>query len=550
MLQKKWKYFILILVLIPLLGVAFTIGYFLHRVWQVSQTITVKDESPAEQNVANTNVNPFPSFDESLESLSGKGKELVSVAEETKNEYRRQYGLLEFAKEKTSLSRGTKERINFLLLGKAIPGYPGSDLTDTIILTSINPTTYQSSMLSIPRDLYVRIPDTKRYTKINAVYVYGLKLGGHQRGIELLKQAVAEVTGQRIDYYAIVNFSAFEQAINALGGVNVEVADDIYDNRYPGPNYSYQTFAIGKGPHHLDGATALKYVRVRHTAGGDFGRARRQQQVIEAAKNKFFEKKGLRESLSFFNEILKIIQANVKTDVELADYFPLLLLVKDINANQVVNRVLDNTAEGLLEDYQPVMNGIAAYTLRPRAGNYFEICKLAAYILHLDRMERQEKARAEERAKVVVMSAPEYSGYRGKVEQILRGKGYQVKGTDFGIESVNLWQRREGARLPSVSEKNRRKLSAESLTEKMAVNPGSLKQTVVYDNAEGKKPFSLDDLARRLGAQISLFKEGNIDADFVVILGANVKQVFQKNEEGEFFLTEQGLEQEKAESGQ
>ncbi|MBM3256356.1 MAG: LytR family transcriptional regulator [Candidatus Moranbacteria bacterium] len=550
MLRKKWKYLILSLVLLPLLAVAFTAGYFLHRIWLVSRVITVKNEPVEEQSVTNGNNNFFPSFSEPVEDLAPEVEALSVVSEETKNEYRRQYGLLEFAKEKISPARGSKERINLLLLGKAVPGYPGSDLTDTIILASINPVTYQASMLSIPRDLYVAIPGTKRYTKINAIYVYGLKLGGHQKGIELLKQAVAAVTGQKVDYYMMVNFSAFEQGINTLNGVEVDVPESIYDNRYPGPNYSYQTFAIEKGPHHLDGATALKYVRVRHAAGGDFGRARRQQQVIEAAKNKFFEKRGLKESLSFFNEILKIIQANVKTDVEFTDYFPFLLLLKDINVNQVVNRVLDNTAEGLLEDYNPAIQGIRAYTLRPRAGNYYEIHKVAAYILHLDRMERQEKARAEEKSRVVVMSAPNFIDYRERVERILRGKGYQVDGTGYGIENVNLWQRRSGAKLPAVSKENRGKLSAEPLVEKIVVNPGALKQTVIYDNAEGRKPFSLDDLARRLGGQISLYKEANIEADFVIILGENVKQVFQKEEEGEFFLTDEGMEQEKAENSQ
>jgi hypothetical protein len=344
----------------------------------------------------------------------------------------------------------------------------------------------------------------------------------------------------------MVNFSAFEQAINALGGVDVNAEEDIYDNRYPGPNFSYQTFSINKGPHHLDGATALKYVRVRHNAGGDFGRARRQQQIIEAARDKFFEKRGLREGLSFFNQALDIVKNNVKTDVDLADYFPFLLLVKDIRADQIVNRVLDNGSGGLLENYNPVMGGLVAYTLRPRAGNYFEIRKLAAYILHLDEMDRQEKARAAEKARVAIYSAPELTAFQSKVANLLKDKGYQIVSIAANLESVYIWQIRAGARMPALSEGNRQSLATESFVDKITVSPSALRQTVVYDNVAGSKIFSLDDLIRRLNGQVSLYQDKNVAADFIVILGNNINQVFQKDE-GDFFLTEQGMEQEKAE---
>lgn len=543
-MAKKWKYFILVIILIPLLIAGFTAGFFINKIWQVSKVITLTGEF--ERNDNRDKLDQQPEMPSAPDEITDQ---VALVDETTKQGYKEQFGLLNFAKEKTLPAKGTKDRINILILGKAVPNYPGSDLTDTIILASINPQTYESSLLSIPRDLLVKIPGTNQQTKINAVYVYGLKSGGQQKGIELLEKVVTDVTGQQIDYYAMVNFTAFQQAVDAVGGVDVNVTEDIYDDRYPGPNYSYETFQINKGWHHLDGTTALKYVRVRHNSGGDFGRARRQQQVIEAAKDKFFAKRGLKESLDFFNGMLKIVQDNVKTDVGFGDYFPFLFLLKDVNVHQVVNKVLDNSEEGLLTDYHPVMGRVTAYTLRPRAGNYFEIRKLAKYIFRQDEMQRREQSRSVEKAVVTVLAAPKFTEYIGKVENILREKGYQVIKVDIGIDRVFLWQRKNSYRLPAVSKENRKNLTSDSSIDKSTIMTDNLSKTVIYDNAEGSKPFSLDDLSRRLDAQVSLYKEQVILTDFVVFLGDNVKDIFQKDEEGEFILTDQGLEQEKAESG-
>lgn len=521
--------------MLPLLTIGFAFGYFLNKVWQVSKIITVYD-------VPGLNISQPDNQETSIQ-------EIIDSPDENQPEPEQEGGfhMLNFLKEQKLPEKGTRERINVLLLGKAVPNYPGADLTDTIILASINPTTYKGALLSIPRDLYVQIPETNTYTKINSVYVYGLKQGGHQKGIDLLKKVITDVTGQKVDYYAMVNFTAFENVVDALSGVEVEVENDILDTRYPGPNFSYQTFEIDKGWHHLDGATALKYVRVRHTTGGDFGRAKRQQQVIEAAKDKFFQKRGVTDSLDFFNEMLKIVENNVKTDITFSDYLPFLLLAKDINVHQVVNKVLDNSPEGLLENYNPRIGHVTAYTLRPRAGNYYQTRELAKNIFNLDKIARQNAARAQEKAKVLVVAAPEYSSYVGKVQNLLRSEGYQLINEDISTDPVFLWQRKNGALLPTVSSQNRGTLSSDSLVDKKEVSAGSINQTVIYDNAEGSKPFTLEDLSSHLNAQVSLFKETRTSADFVVIVGDNAGSLFQKDN-GQFFLTEQGIEQENAES--
>lgn len=128
-------------------------------------------------------------------------------------------------------------------MGAAGEHNPGKNLTDTIMVMSIDTKNKRMALLSLPRDLYVKIPDDGRMTKINNVYQYGLS---SDQGIEPIKKTVSDITGLAMNYYLIVDFDAFTKIIDQIGGVNVTVERDILDTRYPGPNYSYQTFELSK----------------------------------------------------------------------------------------------------------------------------------------------------------------------------------------------------------------------------------------------------------------------------------------------------------------
>jgi len=134
-----------------------------------------------------------------------------------------------------TFARRTIRRINILLVGLAGKNYPGANLTDSIIVASINPKTYQTALLSIPRDLYVQIPDTKSYTKINALYARAQDADASGKsGINDLEKTIADITSQPIDYYIALDFDGFRQIINELGGIKVQVPKDLHDERYPG----------------------------------------------------------------------------------------------------------------------------------------------------------------------------------------------------------------------------------------------------------------------------------------------------------------------------
>lgn len=189
-------------------------------------------------------------------------------------------------------------RTNFVLLGMAGGDHEGADLTDTIIFASVEKEGRDVVLVTTPRDLWV---DTLR-AKINTAYHYGEQRQPGGGGLILIKAAISEVIGQPVDYAVAINFAGFEKIIDALGGVDVTVERAFDDYHYPiagreddgcGGDLQYRCrfeelhFAAGR--QHLDGQTALKYVRSRQAEGdegSDFARSRRQERLILAVREK------------------------------------------------------------------------------------------------------------------------------------------------------------------------------------------------------------------------------------------------------------------------
>ena len=164
-------------------------------------------------------------------------------------------------KERKKLEGEDTGRINILLLGRAGERYPGKNLTDTVIIASIDTAARKAGFLSLPRDLFVPIPETGLSTKLNSLYQHGLSRGD---GADAVVSSVEHITGIDIPYFVILDFDGFEKIIDDLGGIRIFSERDILDTRYPGKNYSYETFELSAGWHTLDGKTALKYARERH----------------------------------------------------------------------------------------------------------------------------------------------------------------------------------------------------------------------------------------------------------------------------------------------
>lgn len=188
-------------------------------------------------------------------------------------------------------------RTNVLLLGIAGGDHTGADLTDTIMILSFNHEARSLSIISVPRDIW---SDTLK-DKVNSSYHYGeeKKKGG---GLTLTKAIIEDTVGLPMHYSLVVDFSVFEEVINLVGGVTVQVPVAFTDPEFPvegkedetcpgDPKFScrYESIHFDSGVQQMDGSRALKYVRSRLAVGdegGDFARARRQQEVLLALKQK------------------------------------------------------------------------------------------------------------------------------------------------------------------------------------------------------------------------------------------------------------------------
>ncbi len=202
------------------------------------------------------------------------------------------------------LSREGDSRINILLLGIGGPGHDGPYLTDTIILASIDPITNKTTLISIPRDLWVHIPGNG-YQKINSAFSDGVleskaatTNAKYQDGISLLTSTLQPILdGISVNYHVILDFGAFQQMVDALGGVTVNVTSDelnypydstnpteLYDPTIAWENHNNPVIAT-IGVHQMNGAQALLFARSRETSS-DFARGKRQRALIAAIKDK------------------------------------------------------------------------------------------------------------------------------------------------------------------------------------------------------------------------------------------------------------------------
>jgi LCP family protein required for cell wall assembly len=338
------------------------------------------------------------------------------------------YTTQQFIKEEKQPLRGEeKNRINILLLGMGGEGHHGQYLTDTILLASINPQTYETALLAIPRDLYVEIPETQIHTKINAVYAYGRNNSEtlENKPHELIKKTVEKITGQKIDYHIAINFEGFKKVIDELGGIIIQVEEDIVDHKYPGPGRSYETFKIDKGTHLVNGDVALKYARVRHVKGGDFSRLERQKDIILSAKKRAFSLENFLNPIKISN-LMNTLEGNLQTDIQLDEIPAFIELLNKINPYNINSKVLDAwSPDSLLAVSHVLLGNVQAFILVPRTGNYQEIQNLAENIFDLNKIEKEKEAIEKESARILVVSNQYQNSPR--VKNFFEKMGYSVE---------------------------------------------------------------------------------------------------------------------------
>lgn len=368
-------------------------------------------------------------------------------------------------------------RINILLMGRGGSGHPGGELTDSLMIVSVNPVDKSVAMLSIPRDLYVLISGTKNSAKINEVYYIG-EQKEKGSGANLLKQTVGNILDLPIHYYVSVDFYGFKKLVDQVGGIDVTVDKNLYDPYFPADDMkNYSPFSIKAGDHHMDGTTALKYARSRETTS-DFDRAARQQKVISALKQKVLTL-GFLSNPKKLVDLVNIVGDHVKTDFSANEIYAMAKLLAEIDSSNVVSKVLTNGADGELVD--STLNG--SYILKPKNGTWDEIQRIAHEIFTDPNLR-------EEDAKIEILNASTKAGIGSQLATVLRSYSYNVVNVDNA---------------PTKSDK-----------------------TLIYDHSNGKKSVTLQFLAKRLNAQVTKQSTTKSGVDITVIVG-NDYQGFNKN---------------------
>ena len=351
----------------------------------------------------------------------------------------------------SSLKGEGSGRVNILVLGIGGEGHDGPNLSDTMIVYSIDPKTYDVAAISVPRDLYVKIPGYG-YGKINSANADG--------GPALAEQVVDNVLGITVNYYVVVDFAGFKEAVDAVGGVDINVPTALYDTDYPcDVGEGICPYHQPAGLIHMNGETALKYSRCRHdvptgNCGNDNGRSARQQQVVTALKSKALSA-GTLTNPAKLTALIETVGNHVKTDLQLSDMKKLAQLSTKVDSSKIVSKVLDDEADNYLVGGTNIIPA-AGYIYVPKAGN-FNYSDIQDFVknIFVDRYIVAENARVE------VDNGSGVTGLAGTVVSSLKEAHYNVA--------------------PAANADT------------------TYAKTIIYDYTNGKKPYTIKYLEERFG---------------------------------------------------
>jgi LCP family protein required for cell wall assembly len=264
-------------------------------------------------------------------------------------------------------------RVNILFFGLRGGETSGEDCplcTDTIIVFTIDPISKTAGLLSIPRDMWVNIPGSG-YSRINTAYSIGEgeRLPGGGPGLAM--KTVEQFLGVPIQYYAQVDFNTFVEAIDEIGGIDVQV--EKADKPLKNGKYCYRLDTIGEpgaqdhfvvcpGLRHMDGQRALAFARYRYSEGGDIDRAKRQQAVILAIRNKVFSAENFPKLIAQAPQLYNIFSAGIHTNLSLDDMLKLAVLAQQISPGEIKTGVIDYT---MSEPANVTLGGVAASVSKP-----------------------------------------------------------------------------------------------------------------------------------------------------------------------------------------
>lgn len=363
-----------------------------------------------------------------------------------------------------SLLKGEGDgRVNILLLGIGGQGHDGPDLTDTMLVLSVDPVNHTAAFLSVPRDLWVKMPVNYfgNQQKINAAYESGkyhylgrmdasnANAGAVEAGFKSTDEAVSQVLGININYHVLVNFQAFRQAINTVGGVTVDVKTPLVDPTMAWEN-GWNPVLAKAGVQQMNGKRALLYARSRETTS-DFARTERQRQIMVALKDKVLTA-GTLSNPSKVDGLMNAFGNNVYSDLSTQGAMRLVSIMKHINDKKISSIGLaDPPHQFVTTDHVGNLS-----VVRPLAG-FDNYAAIQSYV----RSQLPDGYLVKEHAPVTIVAKT--AGGVATITALLKSYGYNITAAQ--------------------------------------VNPIVATHTAVVNLSKGKDPYTLHYLKERYGAK-------------------------------------------------
>ncbi len=379
-------------------------------------------------------------------------------------------------------------RVNVLLLGRGGEGETAPDLTDTIVVASLDPVNNKVALLSIPRDLWVK-SDSGDSSKINAVFALTKEAAvsegktieqSESEGFAAIEKMVTETMGIPIHYHAMIDFSGFKEAIDTIGGIDINVDEngEVYEVLRDHSTASNYVLDVKQGQQHFDGRRALFYSRSRYTsARGDFDRAERQRKVMVALKDKILTL-GTFANPAKVSGLMSNFGNHIQTNMSLSELMRFYNIGKSIDSSNITSVGLadppnDFVTTDMIGDQSVVV---------PRAGisDFSEIKKYVRNTLKDGFIQKEDP-------EVVVYNGTNIDGLATTRADELKSYGYRVTKVD-------------------------------------SAPTRDYSKTVLIDLRNGEKKYTKHYLEERLGVTASSSLPDGIlagTADFVIIVGSN-----------------------------
>jgi LCP family protein required for cell wall assembly len=386
-------------------------------------------------------------------------------------------------------------RVNILLAGDSSddPNHGGAQLTDSILLLSIDTQNHTAFLLSIPRDLWVNIPELNSYQKINAANdVTKFSEPGYPAGgMGQLEQIIETQLNIPIDYYGLMDYGAFQSAVNAVGGVTINIQSSDPRGLYD-PNVNLK---LPNGLATLNGQQALNLARARGDGYGsygfpdsDFDRTAHQRQLFTAVAEKA-KTIGVLTNPIKISDLFGAFGNNFQTDLSLQNVLRLVQITKGINLSSIQSYAFSSTlsstnSDPLLENYTDPASGETALIPSAGIGDYGQLQQYYQQLTSNNPVVKESPS-------VVILNASDVIGLASKQRAALQAKGFNVA---------------------AIADAN-----------------NEYPTTMIVDNSNGSKPNSLKLLQQQYpGTTVTSDKSPveateaqNYTADFVVVLGQN-----------------------------